>query len=145
MQQQVPASANWKKDKVHGNELLLRNDKLTPILPVGGQGGTPARMGPNGPEMSDISDDEEEDEMALLQGQGGNVDSALKDNSKRNRIFWTTEKEDYLIRVYNHYRKTYSGGHGLKGKSWRYIAVHMTRRYSEVQLHSYSICYTAFP
>eukprot|EP01039_Chlorochromonas_danica_P003732 gene3732-4081_t len=87
-----------------------------------------------GPELSDISDDDEEEEdMALLQ-HGGNVDPAvLSDckNNKRNRVFWTTEKEDYLLRVYNHYRRTYSGGHGLKGKSWRYIAVHMCRRYNE--------------
>lgn len=91
------------------------------------------RFFPIGPELSDISDDDEEEEdMALLQ-HGGNVDpNALGDpKNKRNRVFWTTEKEDYLLRVYNHYRRTYSGGHGLKGKSWRYIAVHMCRRYNE--------------
>lgn len=84
-------------------------------------------------ELSDISDDDEEEEdMAILQ-HGAQVDpNAMSDSkNKRNRVFWTTEKEDYLLRVYNHYRRTYSGGHGLKGKSWRYIAVHMCRRYNE--------------
>jgi hypothetical protein len=58
----------------------------------------------NGPEMSDISD--EEDDMALL--QRGALETSM-DKNKRIRIFWSSEKEDYLLRVYNYYRRTFSG------------------------------------
>lgn len=84
-----------------------------------------------GPELSDISDDEEDEPMLVTETPEAGLLTSSSTGGKRNRIFWTTEKEDYLLRVFNYYRRTSSGGHGLKGKSWRYIGVHMTRRYQE--------------
>lgn len=74
---------------------------------------------------SDLSDEDDMHDEMLLEEEGGG------DTSRRGRILWTNEKEDYLIRVYNHYRRQYSGGHGLKARSWKCIGVHMTRRYQE--------------
>lgn len=84
-----------------------------------------------GPELSDISDDEEDEPMLVTETPEAGLLTSSSTGGKRNRIFWTTEKEDYLLRVFNYYRRTSSGGHGLKGKSWRFIGVHMTRRYQE--------------
>jgi hypothetical protein len=72
-------------------------------------------------DMSDIS---EEDDYP--HGNGG-----LVDPRKKNRILWTTDKEEYLLRCYNHYRLTSSSEHGLKGKSWRRIAFRMTNQFGE--------------
>lgn len=73
-------------------------------------------------DMSDIS---EEDDY-----QHGN-NGGLVDPRKKNRILWTTDKEEYLLRCYNHYRLTSSSEHGLKGKSWRRIAFRMTNQFGE--------------
>lgn len=81
---------------------------------------------PNLPhDEDDLSDISEEDDFH----QGGNV--AMIDSRKKTRILWTTEKEDYLLRCYNHYRRTSSSEHGLKGKSWRRIAFRMTNQFLE--------------
>jgi hypothetical protein len=50
---------------------------------------------------------------------------------KKYRIFWNQQKEEYLLRCYNHYRLTSSSDHGLKGKSWRRIAVRMSQEFNE--------------
>lgn len=68
-------------------------------------------------DMSDISEDEDFP-------NGG-------DPRKKNRILWTSDKEDYLLRCYNHYRITSSSEHGLKGKSWRRIALRMSQHFNE--------------
>jgi hypothetical protein len=55
-------------------------------------------------ELSELSDDDD---------GGDDIGDVNQMGSRRSRIYWTTEKEDYLLRVYNHYRRTYSGTYEL--------------------------------
>jgi hypothetical protein len=86
---------------------------------------------PNGAPMPTMHDDDDLSDISetsdFHQGNG----AALTDPRKKNRILWTTEKEDFLLRCYNHYRLTSSSDHGLKGKSWRRIAFRMTNHFAE--------------
>lgn len=73
----------------------------------------------------DVSDISEEDDF--LPGEGHHNVASMK----KYRVFWTQAKEEFLLRCYNHYRITSSSDHGLKGKSWRRIAVRMGEEFRE--------------
>jgi hypothetical protein len=51
---------------------------------------------------------------------------------KKYRVFWNQQKEEFLLRCFNHYRMTSSSDlGGLKGKSWKRIALHMSHEFHE--------------
>lgn len=100
------------------NLLLAGAPALTPVLPL-----TTGKLPDEGDgEVSDISADED-----FPHGNDGN----MSDSKKRSRIIWTSAKEDYLMRCYNHFRLTCWNNHGLKGKCWRRIAYRMSQEYQE--------------
>ena len=75
-------------------------------------------------DVSDISEDED-----FLQGDGEHGHNVA--SMKKFRVFWNQQKEEYLLRCYNYYRLTSSSDHGLKGKSWKRIALRMTQEFNE--------------
>jgi hypothetical protein len=76
-------------------------------------------------EVSDISEDEEY--MAGEHGDAGHNVVSMK----KFRVFWNQQKEEYLLKCFNFYKKTQSSDHGLKGKSWKRIALRMTQHFNE--------------